>query len=90
MSEPNPTRAPIEVGTPAQSSSRLERDRDWTLAAIPSEAAAVRKVMHASHPESKAATGYDPRLRPLGALLVALWLGGVSTVALIRQKRRSR
>lgn len=92
--EPNPTRAPDAVLPDPKIADLLTDDPEFAPALLPSEEAVVRDYMREKSGTQSAAKSFarrlDPRLWPVGSLILALWIGSLTAVATLRRIRRNR
>jgi hypothetical protein len=87
--QPNPTRLEDAVLPEPHVPNRLVDDPAYAPALLPSETDAVHRYQGQMAPPKTPARGFDKRLRPFGTLIVALWIGSLTAVAIVRQVRRS-
>lgn len=88
--QPNPTRLEDVVLPEPEVPNRLTDDPAYAPALLPSETDAVHRYQREMAPAETPARGFDKRLRPFGTLIVALWIGSLATVAIVRRKHMDR
>ncbi len=86
----NPTRLQEAVFPRPENPVRLTGDPDFAPELLPSEAETVREYVREKKPPKPQVPLFDKRLRPWGSLIVAIWVGALTAVVVIRRRRQRK
>jgi hypothetical protein len=87
---PNPTRLKKPLSAIPEPAVYPGADPDYAPDKLGSEEDAIREYAREAVPSKAGGQTFDTPLRPWGSLLLILWLGGLATVAALRQFRRNK